>query len=101
MSSAGYVLLLMPGHHLADKRGLVREHRLVWEEANGRRLRSSEDVHHINGVKDDNRPENLVALTRAEHIAHHGPLNLAESWKDREAQSRKGKLGAAKRWEKA
>lgn len=68
----GYVMLKMPGHHLADKANYVLEHRLVWEEANGRRLRPDEAVHHIDGVKDDNRPENLVALTNSEHQKIHG-----------------------------
>lgn len=45
--------------HPRASRGWVREHIVVMEESIGRPLLQGEEVHHINGVKHDNRPENL------------------------------------------
>lgn len=60
ITSHGYVLIKVgQNHHLADVRGYAYEHRLVAEEKLGRLLRPGERVRHVNGVKDDNRPENI------------------------------------------
>ena len=46
------------------------EHRVVWEAAHGP-LPSGYVVHHISGIKDDNRLENLEALPRKRHGETH------------------------------
>jgi hypothetical protein len=73
VASNGYVLIRVgKEHHLADVRGYAYEHRLVAEATLGRRLRPGEIPHHVNGVKTDNRPENLeVVESIAAHRVHH------------------------------
>ena len=70
----GYVRLFKPDYPQSDKRGYVMEHRFVLEQKLGRPLNANEVGHHLNGMKRDNRPENLISLSRNGERGHHGYL---------------------------
>lgn len=59
INTRGYKVILMPTHPYCPKTGYMSEHRLVMENHLGRLLTKNEVIHHINGVKTDNRIENL------------------------------------------
>ena len=66
----GYILIWMPRHPNAKVgrgKSYIYEHRLVMSNHLGRPLESYEFVHHKNGIKDDNRIENLELLTKNVH----------------------------------
>ncbi len=50
------------------------EHRHVAEVQLQRKLYANEVVHHLNGKRDDNRPENLCLMTRVKHETYHAWL---------------------------
>lgn len=58
---AGYILIYMPKHPFANRR-YIFEHRLVVEKQIGRYLLPAEPCHHLNKIKNDNKPENLMAF---------------------------------------
>lgn len=70
---SGYILVYSPGHPYARKPRLkyVFEHRLVMEKKLGRFLLPGEVVHHIDGKKDNNSPENLELFrSNGDHLRH-------------------------------
>lgn len=78
----GYVMIYKPSHPFSDHRGYVREHRIIVEGKIGRFLKPKEHCHHINKIRDDNRPKNLMAfITKSEHVSF-------DKWKKNIADNR-------------
>ncbi|MDX3294615.1 HNH endonuclease signature motif containing protein [Streptomyces scabiei] len=78
VNAAGYVMVWEPEHSSAYGAGWLLEHRLIAELTLGRPLESADEVHHINRVKTDNRPENLVVLSGPDHAY----ITALDNWRD-------------------
>lgn len=63
--SNGYVLIY--NREIGD---YVFKHRAVWERVHNQKLPKDWCVHHINGIKSDNRPANLIAMPTKQHYAY-------------------------------
>jgi hypothetical protein len=63
----GYIVVYCSEHPYRNNHNYVFEHRLVIEKNIGRYLKPTEVIHHINGVKTDNRIENLKLMPKKEH----------------------------------
>ena len=70
----GYILIWIPPDNffrqMTNPRGYVMEHRLVMAKKLGRCLHRWELVHHLNGIRDDNPPENLAITMKQYHEKH-------------------------------
>jgi hypothetical protein len=64
---SGYKTITKRGHpNQMDEKGRIREHIFIMSEYLGRPLIKGESVHHLNGIRDDNRIENLELWSKAQ-----------------------------------
>ena len=68
-SARGFAEKMVKGNY-------ILEHRAIAAVKIGRFLEKGEVVHHLNGKKADNRPENLIVVSRASHSISHRALEL-------------------------
>jgi len=81
--SRGYILIRRPDHPRAKHAGrYVKRADLVLEKKLGRELESGEIAHHCNGVKDDDRPENLLVMTHSEHSRLHSTGSASSGYRE-------------------
>lgn len=80
LNGNGYVLIYQPTHPVADRHGYIFEHRWVMEQKLERLLEQYEIVHHLDGNKQNNQPDNLV-LTR--HGIHEQTFHKGHIRKER------------------
>jgi len=67
IQKGGYIKIYNPDHPRADKHKYVWEHILIWEQVNNKPLPTGWVIHHLNGIPDDNRSSNLIALPNKKH----------------------------------
>lgn len=101
---AGQGWLTPDGYRRFKIGGIDRgEHQIVMEQALGRPLEAFENVHHKNGIRDDNRPENLELWTKPQPIGqrpedlvawvvHYYPDLVEAELKTRRSEQASGQL---------
>lgn len=59
---------VMPSYNKVFGRGVYT---VLMESILGRKLKKTEVAHHINTIRNDNRPENLRVMSRSDHTSFH------------------------------
>lgn len=72
----GYRFIKSPNHPQTSASGYMREHRLVMEKKLKRYLTANEHIHHKDGDKQNNNPDNLELFTNSEHKRYEQTLQL-------------------------
>jgi len=89
-SDGGYVYVYIekndPLRTMTRKDGWILEHRLVVARRLGRPLIKTEVVHHVNGIRHDNRESNLQLLTRETHHSYLGTYDKQNRIRDLESR---------------
>ena len=67
----GRVYVKCVGHPRAHQNDYVPRSIINWEIANGQPFPAGKEPHHANLVKDDDRPENIIPMTKSEHMRLH------------------------------
>lgn len=88
LDADGYILVLSRDHPFRNRHGYVRLHRMVMEEKLGRFLDPDEVVHHMDGNKENNDPDNLELFdNNGDHIRHEWE---DPAWKEHQRAIRRG-----------
>lgn len=66
----GYIMMKNPQPNPKQGFEYILEHRYIWEQAHGQLIPNGWHIHHLNGIRSDNRVENLVPIAPANHGGH-------------------------------
>lgn len=98
----GYIEVYQPDHPHPIHGHNVLEHRLMIERHIGRYLRPNEEVHHINGDRQDNRLENLQLMTKSEHQTLERMIDMSDRicsiCENRDTGTTRHKVGKRPHW---
>lgn len=93
----GYYEIFKPEHQLAKKNGYIREHRMVAYDA-GLIIKPSDEVHHINGIKTDNRLENLEVMSKEKHTSITWKGKKRGVWSEERRRAKSIQMKSNKNW---